>query len=289
VRGRSSIAAVTGVALIALCATGGLALAHGGAFSRLSQRSATDSASAAGETVAAKAKCPGNKHLVSGGFSTNLDLDGPIVTRSSAKHGSWASAGNVFELSIGENYKVTSFAYCAKRAPEEGVEKASTMVHAGGKGSATAKCPRGTRAIAGGFATRYNGDKITGNLVYESRRLGQRKWRASAVHTFGPQAGGPTKLTAIAYCGDSPRLKTVSDSTHLSKSHPKGSATAKCPHGTRAVSGGFKSTTFQDMGGPTSAVPRSSRLASARSWRSATGRVTGGSFKWTAYAYCARK
>jgi hypothetical protein len=289
VRARRRLATIAGIAAVALVATTGLTLAQGGAFSRLSQRSATDSANAAGETVAAKATCPGNKHLVSGGFSTNLDFDGPIMTRSGAKHGSWASAGNIFELSIGENYKVTSFAYCAQRAPEESVEKASTMVQPAKLGSATAKCPPGTRAIAGGFATRYNGDKITGNVMYESRRLGQTKWRASAVHTFGPQAGGPTKLTAIAYCGDSPRLKTVSDSTHLSNSHPKGSATAKCPHGTRAVSGGFKGTTIQDMSGFESPAPRSSRRASARSWKSATGMISGGSFKWTAYAYCARK
>jgi hypothetical protein len=164
------------------------------------------------------------------------------------------------------------------------------MISQAEQGSATATCPPGERAIAGGFVTRFNGQSFQGNVVYESRRVRQRKWRTSANHTSG---GPPTRLTSIAYCGDSPRLTKRSSTTTLDGStNPVGGARATCPRGRRVVSGGFKSSTLPfDSGGFSGAFPRSSRRAahSRRTWKASGVVRTSQTFRFKAYAYCARR
>ena len=257
---RAKLAVAIGSAALLLAGTA-TALASGGAFSRLSTRTKSDTANNSGDTVGAKAKCPRGTRRVSGGFASNQDrTSGPVMFASKAAHGrKWKAAGNVFEPSFGENYKVTTIADCAHRAPHTSTAKSSTTISAAdGKGSVTAICPHGTRAISGGFATSYNGAGPEGNLVYESRRVKQRRWKTSATHTFG---GPDTKLTSFAYCGHSPRLESASDTVPVDDSNPSSEATAHCPSHTRAVSGGFTSTLSPEGGGFASALPGKSHLA----------------------------
>jgi hypothetical protein len=284
-------AVIVGGALV-VAATAGVAAAAG-AFSNLVQRQASDTVSVQGQTASATAHCPSGLRRVSGGFESNADnFSGPVMMRSAARrrHG-WNAAGNVFAPSIGENYTVTSFIYCADHAPGEFARTATKRIHKGDKGSATATCPKGTKAIAGGFATRYNGDtsgsqQPKGNLVYSSFRVRQRKWRTSATHTF---QGRATRLKSIAYCGHSPRLSKRADATDINDANPVGTATATCPEGTHAVSGGFKSSAEAIKGGFITAEPQSSELVGSRSWRAVGLQPFFGSYHWKAFAYCAKR
>jgi hypothetical protein len=283
-RGRRFAVAVVAVAVVGTAS--GLALAQGGGFSRIVTRSKTVSAANPGDKPSATVGCPAGKRRVSGGFQTNLEpFEGPMILRSQAAHRAWRAGARVFAL-IGENYHVTSFVYCANHAPRESVEKDSTTIAQGERKSATAVCPRGTRAISGGFATTFDAP-YNGNIVDTSRRIGSRKWETVAAHTAN---GPPEKLISIAYCGDAPRLLEASKTTHADDANQVAPATATCPPGTRAVSGGFKS---QAIPGSTftAALPAASKLAGKRDWKAigvqpAEG-GTGSSFAWTAYAYCA--
>ena len=277
-----------GVAALLLAATASAALARGGAFSRISTRSKTTTVNTPGATESATAKCPRGKRRVSGGFATNLEPgEGPIVKRSTAVHRrAWKTVANVMQV-IGEDYNVTSVVDCAKRAPRTKAHEDTTMVPFNGAGGATAVCPRGTRAIAGGFATSFDAGMGTGNIVYSSHRVRQRKWRTEAVGSDA-ESSPPTPLTSIAYCGHAPRLTTSSDTGEVGTSTPTATVAPTCPRGKRAVSGGFETTAQSFDEGFTASRPAKSRLTGPRTWK-----VTevypnfDGPYEFTAFAYCA--
>lgn len=110
----------------------------------------------------------------------------------------------------------------------------------GASGSARVTCPSGTRAFAGGFRTSIPVFATSGTaqdllIVNESRRSGATGWRVSA----GQLGSGSGSLTAIAYCR-SAKLKQVVTTTPLAAAgRSEADATANCPKGTVAVSGGF--------------------------------------------------
>src|SRR4051794_5598086 len=117
----------------------------------------------------------------------------------------------------------------------------STTIAADGNGSATAKCPRGSEAVAGGFSA-PGFDPTFGagpsNLPFTSKRTSDRRWKTQA-HNFGSTESG--RLISYAYCNThQPGLKVRSKRRLLSAGDP-GSATATCPSGSEAVSGGFGS------------------------------------------------
>jgi hypothetical protein len=122
----------------------------------------------------------------------------------------------------------------------------STTIAGGASRGATAKCPQGSEAVAGGFAApgfdpTYDGRSI---LDFTSKRVGDRRWKTRG-HNFS-ENGTPGKLISFAYCDtEQPGLSFRSEIVSLPAGSP-GSATAKCPHGTEAVSGGFRSP---DAGG----------------------------------------
>jgi hypothetical protein len=277
-----------GIAVALAAATIGLALAHTTGFSRIVTRSKTDSVANPGGKASATVGCPGGKRRVSGGFATNVEpVDGPIMLRSQGGRRAWRAGARVFAL-IGENYRVTSFVYCARHAPHESTEKDSATIAHGERKRAIAVCPRGTRVISGGFVTAFDGVPYQGNIIDTSRRIGSRKWVTVAGHTSN---GPPEELTSIAYCGDSPRLSEASKTTRVDDTTPVAPATATCPRGTRAVSGGFKSKALPDTTFTAAALPRASKLSGKRGWKAVGVQPgvggTGLSFDWTAYAYCA--
>src|SRR5215213_7302658 len=59
---------------------------------------------------------------------------------------------------------------------------------------ATARCPRGSRAVAGGWSMNSLSSAVE---VDESRRVGIRGWRVSVVRAGTPAAA---ELTTYAYC-----------------------------------------------------------------------------------------
>lgn len=108
-------------------------------------------------------------------------------------------------------------------------------------GTAVATCPKGTRALSGGYSATppsIVNAPVQLALIYESRRLSARSWQASAAQ-LGP---GSSTLTAYAYCAkDFGKVKERSVSVALpTPSRSEATSAARCPKGSRAISGGFQ-------------------------------------------------
>jgi hypothetical protein len=153
--------------------------------------------------------------------------------------------------------------------------------------SAKAKCPSGQRATGGGFtAPAFSFSEVL--QVYESRKVGQRSWRASGqVLSTGSTA--PLTLTAYAYCSSTAlSTKTKSASVTVPGSSPiaLSPVDAKCSSG-KVQAGGFSGPP-PDVGGFISnhAVTDSYRI-DKKTWRS---RIQSGgtpaAVTFTSYAYC---
>jgi hypothetical protein len=130
-----------------------------------------------------------------------------------------------------------------------------------GFGTATAHCSRGSEAVAGGFASPGFDPEFTGPgiLPEDSKRVGERAWKTSGFN-FGGDTG--TEV-GYAYCDThTPGLTAKSDTTSV-PADSNGSATATCPRGSEAVSGGFAG-----FGPLDSAVfPFTSKRVGDRSWK----------------------
>ncbi len=109
--------------------------------------------------------------------------------------------------------------------------------------SATARCPRKTTAVAGGYVT---SEPVLPPAavphwlnVYESRRIGRKKWRVSGVEHF-PAPAADT-LRAYVYCeAIRAKIKTASRATPISAVVNSGATTfATCPKRSKPLSGGF--------------------------------------------------
>jgi hypothetical protein len=121
------------------------------------------------------------------------------------------------------------------------IDEHSATASASGNGSiatATATCPPGTRAAGGGFDAPSS---ITGiPLVYESVKVDQRSWRASAQYL---DMGEPTTmtLTAYVYCRDHYPVTWTNGATRPTNGQVQvgPTATASCLPGEVALAGGF--------------------------------------------------
>jgi hypothetical protein len=166
--------------------------------------------------------------------------------------------------------------------------RSSTISIAGGTlGTATAKCPKGQRATGGGFLTlpADGGPGGTDVEVFESRKIGQRSWRASAFEGVVNSAG---PLTVYVYCSRD-ASKTEEKFATVSLPDDAGNAVhavdASCGSAGKARAGGFLIPT-PPSSTATAHISDSFRLGS-KSWRSAAI-VTGGSPTLTSYVYCAK-
>jgi hypothetical protein len=122
-----------------------------------------------------------------------------------------------------------------------GVVEASATAQATGDGSkatATANCPPGTRAAGGGFDAPSSGDVV--GLVYESVKVGQRAWRASA-QLLDPGDPSTMTLTTYVYCRKHfPVTRSSAETVPTDGQVQIGpTASATCPSGQIAMAGGF--------------------------------------------------
>jgi hypothetical protein len=149
--------------------------------------------------------------------------------------------------------------------------------------SATAKCPSGQRATGGGFAA----PPFTAGLfiqVFESRKVGQRSWRASGQIFDGAANGSPRTITALVYCSDgAPATKTKSASV-VSTGSEFFAANAQCSSG-KAQAGGFLGPPPVTAGSTNGAVTDSYR-ADKKTWRSRMLSFETG-LTLSSYVYCA--
>ena len=233
-----------------------------------------------------KATCPPGTRVVSGGFASDFS-DPPVnfpFIQIDASHRSgrrsWTSSGFNDGNAAGD---LRSFAYCRDQSLT--AVRSTVPAPVGQFVTATARCPRGTKVISGGFKASPIDTVGDTPVLYvsESRRAGKRKWEASAF-SDGNEAG---ELTATASCDRARKPKARSASTTLSDVPPNtpfDAATARCRRGERVVAGGFGSP--DDSG---SATPKfmASKRAGRRRWIASGfyGNI-GAPIEITSYAYC---
>ncbi len=201
-----------------------------------------------------------------------------------------AAAGLIALAGLG----LTGSAAAAARPPLKTVS-ATTQVDGptGTLAKVTAHCPRGTRAVAGGYDPTFvfhpNGSG-TALLVNTSRRLGPGAWKVTAYQLGG---GDPVSLTAIANCSSElgrPKVRISQRSILATPNNPNpGNATAHCPHHYFAVAGGYHISVNGRSTNPSDSPPVSMVIGSravARDWAVTGARVGTGRSKMTAFAYC---
>lgn len=163
-------------------------------------------------------------------------------------------------------------------------ERAETSVNVGVFESATAKCKPGTRAVSGGFDAPDSeaAGATPRNLAFLSQRTGKRGWTAGAGNP-GSEAGD---WIVFAYCSDSlPKLKSRSATVSVAGDGAN-TATAKCPKGGEAVSGGFLAQDESDDDDP---FPFESRRVGKRKWQVSARNFREDPVQLTAIAYCAKR
>jgi hypothetical protein len=272
------LACIVGAATLAI----GLGVATG---AKLKTRSASTTIGAQ-ELDSVTAKCKKGTKAISGGFEVEFASGGgPIMLPlESMKRGGrgWESRAANFGSGAGE---LTSFAYCRDEKVKRRTEE--TTIDQLEVGTATAKCPTGTKAIAGGFAGPEIALGVDSSLIlpFESRRSGKREWTVSAVN-FDDFAG---TLTAQAVCHEGEGLKKKAVRT-TAEDNGFYDLVATCKRGSRPVSGGFDSTLPpQGEGGP---FVLSSHRQGKRHWAASffvfyTDPIPPATF--TTYAYCEKK
>jgi hypothetical protein len=188
----------------------------------------------------------------------------------------------------------------AKKAPPEQpsgpVNAAQTTVKVNGNGgttgTATATCPKGQTPIAGGWNS-PGSVRQSFITVYASTRSGKRSWTVSGVingFVTPPATQWKLNLTAYAYCRVGAPLKSQTKVVSLpliQNNTAFVTATAKCPKGTSALSGGFL---IPAPNTNTAGWVHQSSRQSARSWSASVSAATANSqpsLSMTTIAYCA--
>jgi hypothetical protein len=127
--------------------------------------------------------------------------------------------------------------------------------------SVTAKCKKGTKAVAGGFQSDSNPDDpgSAAILPFMSRADGGRKWTSAGLNV-----GSAGELTSFAYCRDQ-KIKRRTNETTLAGAETE-TVTARCPRGTKVASGGFDNPDFNVNGNTTAILPSVSKKVGKREW-----------------------
>jgi hypothetical protein len=165
--------------------------------------------------------------------------------------------------------------------------------------SIDAQCPPGTQVVGGGFvgyASQVGGPNgwaySSRAIVSESRRIGRRVWRVTAIDERNPDypygtAPGATPAESIVHCARLTGKVVESSATGpLSTSNPSpSSAQAACPRGRTALAGGFSISPAPAPGFSFPALYESFR-SGPRSWTTSATPYTQASVRVTSYAYC---
>jgi hypothetical protein len=241
----------------------------------------------------ALALIPGRSKAVAGGYVAPPDMPDGLGAEAHESRRVGARKWTTSTYNSGTGERLTTFAYCRDEVIRIATAQVGIAAAQAGfpplldTGSATAKCPRGTRVVSGGFDNPdfahtggFDGPNIR---PYESRKVGKRKWKVSASNR-SDEAG---TLVAYAYChdGKAPKTKSKNKSLELKPGAPRATAIARCKKSQRVVSGGFSSDQPADFGGP---FVTESRRKGKRKWVvTAFSNEVGPAI--TAYAYCEKK
>lgn len=274
------------LAILALGAVASLA-APGGAGAAVKTRLATKTVQVPPDVVrTAIAKCPRGWLAAAGGFQASPPALAPgqslLIVHAShrTKPRRWIAAAKNVGAARGT---LTAFAYCRRVRGGLAVRTRQRSVAPFNDASMTLTCPRGTRAIGGGFRTRpanFVAPPVAAVLPWESRRVGTRSWKLTATSSAGNTTAKP--LRAYAYCG---AAKAGVARRAASDLGPSGAvADAPCPPRTRPLAGGFRSRRTDDS----SALVYENVRIPGRTWRvvafqGGSGTPAG---RLTSFAYC---
>jgi hypothetical protein len=151
--------------------------------------------------------------------------------------------------------------------------------------SKAAKCPQGKKVISGGFDNPGFNDTASGNpglFAYASHKSRSRRWTVAAQN----DNDGAGTMIVFAYCRRADSLKTRSASAtvpHTGTQH--GTATARCPSGQEAISGGLDNPGFTRDGGA-GFFPYVSKKSGSREWRVSVELFRPAPATLRAFVYC---
>jgi hypothetical protein len=205
---------------------------------------ATASAQAVGDgsTASATATCPAGTKAAGGGFdaSSYSDVVGLVYESVKVHQHAWRASVQLLDPGDPSTLTLTTYAYCRAHFPA--TKSTARTVPTSGEvqigPTASASCPHGEVALAGGFhmPPPLVAPTVT-DLFFDSMRSGSSGWDARVV--TGP--AGPSSVTSEAYCSKAVPLPVEADGA----SAPNGldsvesTATANCPAGLTPASGGF--------------------------------------------------
>lgn len=249
------------------------------------------------KSASAIATCPKGKGVIAGGFHSPVfspGNNGAAAVRIGSKRlgaGKLKTTGFNFGDQPGT---LSSIAYCSKLGLSVRLAAEKVFIAAQSPGVAIATCPGDRRAIAGGFASpgfSANGPRV---VTLTSKRVGMSQWRVEGFNIT--DAGGsspqnsPGTLIAYAYCVDNPpKIFTRSKRVDAGVMGTPKTVTVKCPHGMRAVSGGFDGNIYLSANSTGAGAIESRRTNHGRSWLLAAVSISGRSSKVTDFAYCVRR
>lgn len=251
-------------------------------------KTATGTATALGafDPATAVASCPAGTKVVAGGYSTSVPSMGShwlnVNESQRLTQRSWQVSG--VEYFSGTD-TLTAYAYC--QALKGKVESRSAQVAlpatAGAGAVVQATCPKGTKAISGGFAIEA-ANASDSSYVSRSIAAGGNRWVVDATRLTG--AAGRS-LIANVYCAEVEKQKTRSQSAAVLG--PLGSqytaTTGACPKKLSTRGGGFATST--PVGGlMNAALVYENRRAGAGWSASATPSSAGTSITLLTNAYC---
>jgi hypothetical protein len=184
---------------------------------------------------------------------------------------------------------IAAYSYCGKLAPGSiKARRVDAAVPSRGYGTATARCGRGQRAIAGGFSSPgFDVTAGTGVIVVTSHKAGKRGWTVGGMNVNGDDPG---TVSAIAYCLKSaPRLITRSKQVAVGSDQLR-TIDVSCPAGRQAVSGGFDGNVAPSGAGLVGSGPiESFRTSQGTGWTTTALSVDeAAGATLTAYVYCVK-
>jgi hypothetical protein len=279
---RLPVAAWCAVGLIAL---GGFGLAASQALGGKKLKTKTAATNLAeDEADSVTAKCGKGQKALSGGWETEHALGQVALAYQSQRDGGRKWTTSAFNTALPAD--LTSIAYCRKGAKVKSFTESTEVGPGPDSGSVTAKCPKGTRAVSGGFANpdaEVTGPVQTLILPYESRREGKREWVVSGQNT----AAGDGTLIAQVNCAKGIKAKEVSSTLGSGGPIVDGALRATCKRGQAVISGGFGSNEPDSIetDGP---LVFGSLKAGKRSWDLLVATIDP-TLDFTAYAYCQKK
>ena len=284
----AAVAVLAGMAALVQAASATPANPHGhsGSAAAVTVSSATAQATGDGSMATAAATCPGGTKATGGGFDapSSAEVVGLVYESVKVQQHAWRASVQLFDPGDPSTLTLTTHVYCRSGSPatKASAETVPTIGELQVGPSASASCPRGEAAVAGGFhmPPPLVGPTVT-DLFFDSIRSGDSGWDARVV--TGP--AGPSSVTSEAYCTKAiaPPAEVTASSRPSGLDFERVTAAATCPAGLAPLAGGFA----QPDSGPISFFFVDSSKLVGESWQ-VSGLHSGGepAVALTSSAYC---